>query len=177
MRTPGLAALAFLGEYANQPNEQGNTATPNLGWDGHGFESLAPPPGPIVQPNLFTLLLGFVAVFLFLGRFHRQLGRFNTLAQLIQMRMVTFPVVTSFTGLDPSALFQQFVASLQGVPGLYRLAPSRPRPPRINQPLQFTTVFPLSVLKVPCLHTSLPSPRSALCFRSGGAASPLTSLM
>lgn len=55
--------------------------------------------------HLSALLLRFVEVFLFLGHFHWQLDRFLTLAQFLQMGMVTFSIITSVTGFNPQAFF------------------------------------------------------------------------
>lgn len=37
------------------------------------------------------------------------------------MGMATFSFITSVTGFDPHTLFQQFLALLLGVPGLYKV--------------------------------------------------------
>ena len=49
---------------------------------------------PVIRAHSSTLLLLYSLVFVALGRFHRHLGRFNLLGQLLQLAMVGLPVAT-----------------------------------------------------------------------------------
>ena len=74
---------------------------------------------PVIRAHSSALLLVYSLVFVALGRFHRHLGRFNLLGQLLQLAMVGLPVATSVTGFDSSALLHAIAQRVPGYQGLY----------------------------------------------------------
>ena len=78
---------------------------------------------PVIRAHSSALLLVYSLVFVALGRFHRHLGRFNLLGQLLQLAMVGLPVATSVTGFDSSALLHAIAQRVPGYQGLYTIHP------------------------------------------------------
>lgn len=91
----------------------------SLGLEDPQFHGFTAETSPIVRLHSSALLLSFVAVLLFLERFHRQLSRFDTIAQFIQMGMVAVSVISSVASFDIQALFRQTLTSLLRMRGLY----------------------------------------------------------
>lgn len=104
---------------AKQPPNQGTTNARTIDWEDHPFHGFTTEALPIVYHHSFALLLSFLMVFLFLGKFHRQLGCFNIIPRFVQMAMVTFPVILLVTGFNLQALFCHSLSSLPGARGFY----------------------------------------------------------
>ena len=76
-------------------------------------------PPPIVKPNSAALLLGFSVVVMLLNRFGNQLGRFNLLAQLTQLGMISLPIFSQITGFSGKAVLIRLTQSIPGMADLY----------------------------------------------------------
>lgn len=59
---------------------------------------------PIIRPYSTNLLLVFLLAFNALVRFNQNLRRFNNLVQLVQVGMVSWPVILLVTGFNNQAL-------------------------------------------------------------------------
>ena len=117
---------------------------------------------PVIRAHSSTLLLLYSLVFVALGRFHRHLGRFNLLGQLLQLAMVGLPVATSVTGFDSSALLQSLAQRVPGYQGLYSLIAPKlglttadPGHPVLNPTVIMAALLALVVVAALTCFTSL----------------------
>ncbi|KAJ9049949.1 hypothetical protein DSO57_1019280 [Entomophthora muscae] len=108
----------------------------------YGSTTLVPEP-QVFLPLALAFLLCYLGAYFFLGRFNPLLGRYQIFEELFHLGMVSLPVVSLVTGLNPSAIIHH----------LGRLLPSEWVPD--TTPLVHQIIAQLQIY-IPFLETPLP---------------------